>query len=243
MTTSLAVPPACRPDPRRPDPAAPAERLPPDHPPGAAADHALPRVAGARWGRARVPVPRLHPGTGQGRRALAPVRDHLRASWPSPAGCSRSTSVGVVELAAAFCYAGSAIGIAFAGDLLTVFIFWELMAIASTLVVWSAGPSARGAGLRYAAIHLLGGVLLDGRHRRRDRVDRVACLRQARTRHRAALADPGGLSHQCRRAAALGLAARRLSRELVERNGVPVGVHHQGRRLCPPARLSREPSC
>lgn len=66
----------------------------------------------------------------------------------------------VVELAAAFCYAGSAIGVTFAGDLLTVFIFWELMAIASTLVVWSAGPSARGAGLRYAAIHLLGGVLL-----------------------------------------------------------------------------------
>ena len=66
----------------------------------------------------------------------------------------------VVELAAACCYAGSAIGIAFAGDLLTVFIFWELMALASTLVVWSAGPSARGAGLRYAAVHLLGGVLL-----------------------------------------------------------------------------------
>ena len=66
----------------------------------------------------------------------------------------------VVELAAAFCYAGSAIGVVFAGDLLTVFMFWELMAIASTLVVWSAGPPARGAGLRYAAIHLLGGVLL-----------------------------------------------------------------------------------
>jgi multicomponent Na+:H+ antiporter subunit D len=66
----------------------------------------------------------------------------------------------VVELAAAFCYAGSAIGVVFAGDLLTVFIFWETMAIASTLVVWSTGPSARGAGLRYAAIHLLGGVIL-----------------------------------------------------------------------------------
>jgi multicomponent Na+:H+ antiporter subunit D len=65
-----------------------------------------------------------------------------------------------VELAAAMCYAGSAIGIAFAGDLLTVFIFWELMAVASTLVVWSAGPSARGSGLRYAAIHFLGGVVL-----------------------------------------------------------------------------------
>ncbi len=41
----------------------------------------------------------------------------------------------VVELAAAFCYAGGAVGVTFAGDLLTVFIFWELMAIASTLVV------------------------------------------------------------------------------------------------------------
>jgi len=66
----------------------------------------------------------------------------------------------VVELAAAFCYAGSAIGVTFAGDLVTVFIFWEMMAIASTLVVWSTGASARGPGLRYAAIHILGGVLL-----------------------------------------------------------------------------------
>ena len=66
----------------------------------------------------------------------------------------------VVELSAALCYAGSAIGIAFAGDLLSLFVFWEFMAIGSTLVVWSAGPSARGAGLRYAAMHLFGGVLL-----------------------------------------------------------------------------------
>ncbi|MGE0036960.1 MAG: Na(+)/H(+) antiporter subunit D [Xanthobacteraceae bacterium] len=66
----------------------------------------------------------------------------------------------VTELAAALCYAGSAIGVAFAGDLLTVFIFWELMAIASTLVLWSAGPSASRAGMRYAVIHLFGGVLL-----------------------------------------------------------------------------------
>jgi multicomponent Na+:H+ antiporter subunit D len=65
-----------------------------------------------------------------------------------------------VELAAAFCYAGSAVGVVFAGDLITVFIFWELMAIASGLVVWSAGPSARGAGFRYAAIHFLGGAIL-----------------------------------------------------------------------------------
>jgi multicomponent Na+:H+ antiporter subunit D len=66
----------------------------------------------------------------------------------------------VVELAAAFCYAGSAIGVTFAGDLVTVFIFWELMAITSTIIIWSAGPPAFFAGMRYAAIHLLGGVVL-----------------------------------------------------------------------------------
>ena len=64
------------------------------------------------------------------------------------------------ELAAAFVYAGSAIGVAFAGDLITLFICWEVMAIGSTLVVWCGGPGAQGAGLRYATIHLFGGVLL-----------------------------------------------------------------------------------
>ena len=66
-----------------------------------------------------------------------------------------------VELPAAFVYAGSAICVTFAGDILSLFIFWELMAIGSTVVVWSAGTreSAR-AGLRYALVHLVGGVVL-----------------------------------------------------------------------------------
>ncbi|MDA7947684.1 MAG: Na(+)/H(+) antiporter subunit D [Hyphomicrobiaceae bacterium] len=66
----------------------------------------------------------------------------------------------VTELAAAFVYAGAAIGVTFAGDLITLFVFWEIMALASTLVVWSAGAKAFGAGMRYVSIHLLGGVLL-----------------------------------------------------------------------------------
>jgi multicomponent Na+:H+ antiporter subunit D len=65
-----------------------------------------------------------------------------------------------LELAAAQAYAGSAIGVVFAGDLISVFIFWELMAIFSTLIVWSASASAYRAGMRYAAMHLIGGVLL-----------------------------------------------------------------------------------
>ena len=48
----------------------------------------------------------------------------------------------VIELVAAFVYAGSAIGVTFAGHLITVFVFWEMMALASTLVLWSACTDA-----------------------------------------------------------------------------------------------------
>ncbi len=65
-----------------------------------------------------------------------------------------------LELPAAFVYAGSAIGAVLAGDLVTLFVFWELMAVGSTLVLWSAGAGAYPASMRYLAIHLLGGVLL-----------------------------------------------------------------------------------
>jgi len=66
-----------------------------------------------------------------------------------------------LELPAAFVYGGAALGALLAGDLVTLFVCWELMAIGSTLVIWSAGtrPAYR-ASMRYLAIHLLGGVLL-----------------------------------------------------------------------------------
>jgi multicomponent Na+:H+ antiporter subunit D len=65
------------------------------------------------------------------------------------------------ELAAAYAYAAGAIGVSFAGDLITLFLFWELMALFSTVVVWCGGtPEARRAGIRYAIMHLLGGVIL-----------------------------------------------------------------------------------
>ena len=66
----------------------------------------------------------------------------------------------VNELASAFVYAGAAISVVFAGDLITVFIFWEIMAVASSIIVWSGGASARSAGQRYVVVHFLGGVLL-----------------------------------------------------------------------------------
>ena len=65
------------------------------------------------------------------------------------------------EIAAAFVYAGSAIGVTFSGDLITLFIFWEIMALGSTMVLWSAGTeSAYRASIRYLILHLLGGMIL-----------------------------------------------------------------------------------
>ncbi len=65
------------------------------------------------------------------------------------------------ELSAAFAYAAGAVGVCFAGDLITLFLFWELMALFSTVIVWCGGtPAARRAGIRYAILHLLGGVIL-----------------------------------------------------------------------------------
>ena len=42
----------------------------------------------------------------------------------------------VAELSAALLSAGCAISIAFAGDLVTLLVFWEGLALASTLLVW-----------------------------------------------------------------------------------------------------------
>ncbi|MEM8646451.1 MAG: hypothetical protein AAGF86_08900 [Pseudomonadota bacterium] len=54
------------------------------------------------------------------------------------------------ELSAAYAYAAGAVGVSFAGDLITFFLYWEFMALFSTIVVWSGGtPAARRAGIRY----------------------------------------------------------------------------------------------
>jgi multicomponent Na+:H+ antiporter subunit D len=65
------------------------------------------------------------------------------------------------ETAASYAYAAGAIGVSFAGDLITFFLFWEFMALFSTVVIWCGGTdAARRAGVRYALMHLIGGVIL-----------------------------------------------------------------------------------
>ncbi len=58
-------------------------------------------------------------------------------------------------------YAGSTLGVVYAGDFLTLYIFWEIMAVSSTfLILASRTKEARAAGFRYVLMHLAGGLFL-----------------------------------------------------------------------------------
>ena len=58
-------------------------------------------------------------------------------------------------------YAGSGLGAVFAGDLLTLFVFWEFLAFTSVFLIWARKtPRAYVAGLRYLIIQVFSGALL-----------------------------------------------------------------------------------
>ena len=61
----------------------------------------------------------------------------------------------------ALVYAGGALGVTFAGDLLSLYVFWELMAVSSTVLVWlRREPAAVSSGFRYLLVHVFGGLVL-----------------------------------------------------------------------------------
>jgi multicomponent Na+:H+ antiporter subunit D len=66
-----------------------------------------------------------------------------------------------VQQSAAMLYAGSALGAVFAGDLLTLFLFWEMLALSSVFLVWARGTDrAYSAGMRYLILQVVSGLLL-----------------------------------------------------------------------------------
>lgn len=66
-----------------------------------------------------------------------------------------------VQQVATLAYAGSAIGGVFAGDLITLFLWWEGTAVASVLLIWARRtPAAYATGMRYLIVQVLSGVLL-----------------------------------------------------------------------------------
>lgn len=66
-----------------------------------------------------------------------------------------------VQHVAGLAYAASAVGAVFAGDLLTLFVFWELLALTSVFLIWARRTDrAYSSGFRYLLFQVLSGVLL-----------------------------------------------------------------------------------
>ncbi|MBE0624159.1 MAG: Na(+)/H(+) antiporter subunit D [Burkholderiales bacterium] len=66
-----------------------------------------------------------------------------------------------VQQVAALAYAGSALGAVFAGDLITLFIYWELTAVTSVALIWARRTErSRRAAMRYLLVQLASGMLL-----------------------------------------------------------------------------------
>ena len=66
-----------------------------------------------------------------------------------------------VQHVAGLIYAGSAVGAVFAGDLVTLFVYWEGTAIASVFLIWARrNERSFHAGLRYLVVQVGSGVLL-----------------------------------------------------------------------------------
>ena len=64
---------------------------------------------------------------------------------------------------AAWLYVAGSLGTTLAGDYLTVFIFWELMAFASVFLIWyRKRKRSIEAGYRYLLVHTFGGLILLG---------------------------------------------------------------------------------
>lgn len=62
---------------------------------------------------------------------------------------------------AAWFYVAGSLGVIYCGDYLVLFLFWEMMAFASTFLVWfNKEKGALKAGYRYLLVHTFGGVVL-----------------------------------------------------------------------------------
>ncbi|MDT2034196.1 MAG: Na(+)/H(+) antiporter subunit D [Planktomarina sp.] len=67
----------------------------------------------------------------------------------------------LIQQVAALLYAGAAIGAVFAGDLITLFFYWEGTALASVFLIWARRTEGSyHTGMRYLIIQITSGVIL-----------------------------------------------------------------------------------
>lgn len=66
-----------------------------------------------------------------------------------------------VQDVATLMYAGAAVGVVLAGDLVTLFLYWEVTSLASVFLVWAQRtPRAFRAGMRYLLVQVISGLFL-----------------------------------------------------------------------------------
>jgi multicomponent Na+:H+ antiporter subunit D len=66
-----------------------------------------------------------------------------------------------LDLSAGLLYAGSAMGVVMAGDLVSMFFFWEMLTLGAVMCIVARNTESSGrAAYRYLLVHVLGGVLL-----------------------------------------------------------------------------------
>ena len=66
-----------------------------------------------------------------------------------------------LDLSAGLLYAGSAMGVVMAGDLITLFLFWEMLTLGAVMCLIARQTADSGkAAYRYLLVHILGGVVL-----------------------------------------------------------------------------------
>ncbi|MBW2544758.1 MAG: Na(+)/H(+) antiporter subunit D [Deltaproteobacteria bacterium] len=62
---------------------------------------------------------------------------------------------------AGFVYGGAALGVTFAGDLFSLFVFWEMLTVGSVFLIWTRKTKkSLDSGFRYALYHVIGGLVL-----------------------------------------------------------------------------------
>ena len=149
-----------------------------------------------------------------------------------------------VQQVASLAYAGSALVAVFAGDMITLFVAWELLAITSVFLVFARRTERSIAvGMRYLVMNvlsgviLLAGVLVVARETGSIAFDRMELEGVGTWLH------PARLRHQVRVPAGPLLDHGDLPRVDPDRHCIPVGVHHQDGGPTPSRAGSPAPTC
>ena len=66
-----------------------------------------------------------------------------------------------LQFCAAYFYSGCALGVVFAGDLFTLFVFWELLTFGAIFLILARFTErSKAAAFRYLMVHIIGGLIL-----------------------------------------------------------------------------------